>query len=77
MWEAARALREKAMMLRQVAQLDRRAGDAAGADTNERRAGQYDEQASVLRGLVREGAGADAGVASGGMGEAADRKGFR
>jgi two-component system chemotaxis response regulator CheB len=77
LWEAARALREKAMMLRQVAQLDRRAGDAAGADTNERRAGQYDEQASVLRGLVREGAGADAGVASGGMGEAADRKAFR
>jgi two-component system chemotaxis response regulator CheB len=77
LWEAARALREKAMMLRQVAQLDRRSGDASGADAGERRARQYDEQARVLRDLVRDGEEAGAGVASGATGEATDRKEFR
>lgn len=77
LWEAARALREKAMMLRQVAQLDRRAGDAPGADASDRRAQQYDEQARVLRDLIRNGAGIDPKTGAAAMGQAADRQEFR
>ncbi len=47
-----RALQEKVMMLRQGAELERRAGDAEGADESERRAGQYEEQARALRELA-------------------------
>ncbi|MBW7924889.1 MAG: chemotaxis protein CheB [Burkholderiaceae bacterium] len=77
LWEAARALREKAMMLRQVAQLDRRAGDAPGADASDRRAQQYDEQARVLRDLIRNGAGIGPKTGAAAMGQAADRQEFR
>jgi len=52
LWEAVRALQEKVMMLRQGAELERRAGDAEGADESERRAGQYEEQARALRELA-------------------------
>ena len=81
LWEAARALREKAMMLRQVAQIDRRAGDAPGANASDRRAQQYDEQARVLRDLIRNGAETGAGIGpktgAAAMGQAADRQEFR
>lgn len=52
LWEAMRALQEKAMMLRQTAELERRAGDAVAADESEWRAGQYEEQARALRQLA-------------------------
>lgn len=51
LWSAIRALREKAMMLRQAAELQRRADDTAGADAMLRRADEFEAQARSLRAL--------------------------
>ena len=52
LWSAVRALQEKAMMLRQAAGLERRLRETDAAEGMERRADEYETQASALRALV-------------------------
>lgn len=55
LWSAVRALQEKEVLLRKIADLDRSAGDEAHALQAETEAEQLRVQADTLRALVEQG----------------------
>ncbi len=55
LWSAVRALQEKEVLLRKIADLDRSAGDEAHARQAETEADQLRAQADALRALVEQG----------------------